>query len=168
MMFGETTFEKNMRVSKKYYPQVKNILRKNASLFVSFEDSTFEQDTEQACDTICVIKGGTIAVRSRRPYPIRDFTIRSVPMFGSITEYNKLKKGFADWYIYTWDNGSKDLEYIIVDLHIFREKYIDKPNAMNIPNNDGTKFHAWELKDIEESIIVKNVIFPKKVKGFLG
>lgn len=167
MMFGETTYEINWKISKKYFPTVKEILKQNAALFVSFETSTFEQDTEQACDAVCIVKGGTIAVRSRQPCDYQDFTIRSVSMCNKRTEYDKLKDGFGDWYIYTWDKGKKELDYIIVDIHKFRELYIDNPKQRNIPNKDGTKFHAWKLKDIEESIIVKSVVMPKKAKGFL-
>ena len=150
----KSDYEVNRKIGDAYLPGVKKILQDNASLFVCFVDSSFKQDTEQACDCIIEVKGGTIAIRSRRPTNYRDFTIRSESFCKKRTEYQKLIDGFGKWYIYTWGaTNTKILGYAIIDLDVFRDKYILKPDAKNIKNIDGTKFHAWNVSSIPGCII---------------
>lgn len=108
------------------------------------------------------IKGGDVALRVRNPScTYRDWTIRSRAKYGNKTEIDKLKEGFADWYLYGWGDGKGNiLEYILVDLHRVRQfKLLDKPRS-HTPNGDGTYFIAIPIGEL----IMHDCIVSKQLK----
>jgi len=145
-------YQSNADFAKSLYPQVKNILAKNAMIFISLRESTFDEDTKNATDFVVEIKGGDVAVRTRRNNTAyRDFTLRSA-CGRSVTELQKIKSGFARWYLYGWtDNNSIISEYIIVDLDKVRQcKLLD--NRKETINKDGyTKFIAIPISELRDN-----------------
>lgn len=105
-----------------YMPVVKRILKQHAGQFISFEIASDEADRKRATDMMVKIVGGSVAVRIRRPhYTFRDLTIRAARSNGVKTELDKIREGFADWYLYAWANGNGTFEeYMLLDVHKLR------------------------------------------------
>jgi len=141
-----------------YLPEVEQILRENINLLVSIKIAPMEDDTQRATDMIIDIEGeGQVAVRLRR-LKFRDFTIRSKA--GGRTEIDKIRDGFARWYVYGWIENNMIDEWILVDLdQVRKENMLD--NRRTINNKDGiTGFISISLKELRE----KNCILSEKIK----
>lgn len=131
-----------------YYKAIENIIKSNAKYFVYVRVANPEQDMKQATDFIVVIEGGEIAVRIRRDNcRFRDLTIRSKRL-ESKTEIDKIKEGWARYYLYCWTDINKNIsEWIFVDLNKIRELNL-LDNRDNIPNGDGTYFIAIPFDEL--------------------
>jgi hypothetical protein len=85
------------------------------------------EDCTEATDYIVTTGKVTIACRIRMPdCRYRDFTIRSWRQSGVQTELEKLRKGFADYYLYAWsrNNLTFDGGFILVDMNKVRSRRI--------------------------------------------
>jgi hypothetical protein len=108
-------YEINRRWSDQHTPEIARILegvmRQRMSIIITPAD--FRVDTKQATDLVSgVIGPKAFAARLRRPgvfwgrnfgSPTNwglQFTIRSQLDSGTETELSKIKKGFADWFLY--------------------------------------------------------------------
>lgn len=131
-----------------YYKTIENIIKSNAQHFISVNIAEPEQDMKQATDFIVVIDGGEIAVRIRRDNcRFRDLTIRS-KKGESKTEIDKIRDGWARYYLYCWTDFNKDIsEWIFVDLDIVRNTSLLE-NHSDIPNGDGTYFIAISIDEL--------------------
>ena len=127
--------------SDHFIPQVTRILQSNASKIISIEVAPPDADAERATDMTIKVVGGNVAVRVRRDATrFRDLTIRSRRSSGRKTELEKIREGFADWYLYAWTINGTISEWVLVDLGRVRESgLLDKPRK-EIPNKDGTTF----------------------------
>lgn len=128
--------------TKNYKNNIDRIIFRHIHWFTKVSNATTEEDMFEGFDYSLTITGKTIAVRIRRPTCIfRDFTIRYP------TEYNKIKEGKGDMYLYAWTSdfiGSEKIsEYWIIDLNILRSNGFFTefdPTKRIINNTDGTKF----------------------------
>lgn len=149
-----------------YESQVLIILNTLISHLAMLSIATDENDKKFATDIEVKLKGGTIAVRLRRPYyDHRDLTIRSSRSSGVETELAKIKAGFAYRYFYGWTNTHNIIEeWMLVDLDKVRAMGLLE-NREEIPNTDGkTAFIAISAGELQEAgcLIANNI---KKMKG---
>lgn len=107
-----------------YAEQVKAILTAQAIHFVRFEFAPEEADRKQATDFVVRVEGGDIAVRvrsTRRDF--RDMTIRTRRANGVRTELEKLRAGFARWYLYCWCAPDGPIgDWVLVDMDVMRSR----------------------------------------------
>jgi len=134
-----------------FLPEVEQILRDNINLLVSINVAPMEDDTQRATDMIINIEGeGQVAVRLRRDdVKYRDLTIRSKA--GGRTEIDKIREGFAKWYVYGWIKNNTIDEWILVDLDTVRkDKMLDDRRTIN--NSDGrTGFVFIPVKELMDN-----------------
>ena len=139
----------NLPINNKYRSEIIKILEDNLSKIVNIRDATFKEDTKQATDMKIEVSGTDIAVRQRvkdkytfvkvykttegRP----DITIRSYA-HNHKTEFDKIKNGYGDYYLYAW---TKMKDWILYDIDKLRANNLLNKNELNeIDNYDGTKF----------------------------
>jgi hypothetical protein len=130
--------------------QVKEILRQNAMKIVKIEAATPDEDMKQSTDLKVNIKGGDVAARVRRPYrTFRDLTIRAYKN-GNKTEIDKLREGYADWYLYAWENEFGTLsEWILVDINKMRSSGLLFEQRTVRMNGDGrTGFVTYSIEEL--------------------
>jgi hypothetical protein len=139
---------------ERFYPFVKRVLADNAMKMVKIDVADHEQDMKQATDFIVHIKGGTVAVRIRRDVAsnYRDLTIRSKRPNGVETELQKIKKGFADFYLYIWTSKESIIDWWLVDVNKMRVAGMFDVPRHEIWNKDGSSafiaFAPFELKKV--------------------
>jgi len=143
----------------RFIPEIKKILTSHAGLFVNVEISSDEIDQQQATDLIITIEGGQVAVRARRQTNFRDWTIRSIVRTGNKTELQKIKEGFARWYLYLWTDNYKVVDWILIDLDKIRQDGILDKKRSHIPNGDGTWFIAIPTSEIKEYLVAQCTSF---------
>ena len=90
------------------------------------------------------------------------FTIRASRELGT-TEYEKVIKGFGDYFFYGFTNNRKAhiVAWFIGDLNVFRQyraEYLEKhgvePGTVK-PNRDGSsEFRAFNVADLPESFVI--------------
>lgn len=112
-MKGE--YQTDRQWSDQYLPQIQSILEDvmRQRMRIIIRPSDFRVDTQQATDLVSGIIGPkAFAARLRRPgvfwgrnfgSPTHwglQFTIRSARDSGAETELAKIKRGFADWFLY--------------------------------------------------------------------
>lgn len=142
--------KRNWDWADKYMDQVEMILRMNAMYLLDIRIANKQKDTEESTDLVITVNGGDVAVRLRRPhYDYRDLTIRA--RAGAKTEIDKIKAGFAKWYLYGWVSDDTIQEWMLVDLDIVRNKGLLNDRDI-IPNTDGrTGFIAIPHTELEEN-----------------
>lgn len=138
---------------------IKGILYDNAMHFISVKVAPDILDMKTATDLIIGIESGDVAVRIRRNNcRYRDLTIRAHRDSGVETEIDKIRNGFARWYLYGWSLNGRELEeWILVDLDVLRNAGLLE-NRSIIMNNDGTGFIAisqYEL-NLNNCIVAKS------------
>ena len=139
------------------------ILKDNAMHLLQINIATEEQDTKEATDLVIDVIGGTVAVRTRRHATdkgYRDFTIRCRSTWGQKTEIDKLREGYAKWYLYAWEQRDGGYEYILLDMDRVRDSGLLDGRKQVIINRDGrTGFVSISLFDLNNS----NCIINKKL-----
>lgn len=142
-------FNRNWDYSQQHINNMIEILKANSMNLISVEIADEYKDTKESTDLIINVKGGDVAVRTRKQnVKYRDLTIRSRSKFGNETELDKIKKGFAKWYLYAWENGI-DYDYIIVDMDIVRDNGLLDIQRNEMFNFDGTKFISIPVTELE-------------------
>jgi hypothetical protein len=161
----QDTFEVNFDWQQGYYGKVRSILRHWAGVFVDFSVAPEYQDQKQATDFVMNMQsnGASIACRIRRNHiRFRDFTIRCRSLNGGITELEKLKRGFASWYLYCWEqkDGSINKHFMIIDMNRVRETGLLEIERRIITNTDSTQFIAIDIQELRanDCIIVSKGI----------
>jgi len=140
--------KRNWAWADQYLPDVKRILMANAGHMLDICIAPLDADMNRATDMVVSVKGGDVAVRVRRPrYNYRDLTIRA--RAGGKTEIDKIREGFARWYLYGWTNGDGRLaEWMLVDLDKVREHELLSGRRV-IDNRDGrTGFIAIPAEEL--------------------
>lgn len=134
------TFTNDFMWQTKFYPLVKSILIQNAMKLVDIKIADDNADMKHATDFVVSVKGGTVAVRIRRNVAnaYRDITIRSKRQNGVETELQKIKKGFADYYLYIWTNNNCVLDWWLIDVNQMRSSGILDMPRKEIWNKDGS------------------------------
>ena len=125
----------------KYMPQIEKILRSYGGHIMSISIADEDMDMHEATDLVISISGNIkVALRVRDvktiPENRREWTIRSWLASGNDTEIHKLRKGFADWYLYGWVNGSTVVEWMIIDLGAVRDSEYLNSNFFVQKNKD--------------------------------
>lgn len=152
---SNSSFSENWDFAKSYMPLIVDILTKNAMYIVKVEIASPEEDMKQSTDLKVTVAGGDVAVRVRR-YNLKfndkkyhDLTIRAYNN-GRRTELDKLRDGFAQWYLYAWadaDGGFDD--WILVDIDKMRNAELlaeTRPVKMNTDKTTG--FVAYSLSEL--------------------
>lgn len=148
-MIHQKIFEKNWGYSQEHINNMVKILKDNAMHLIDVRIADEYKDKNESTDLIIQVVGGDVAVRTRKT-SFRDFTIRSKSYYGQKTELDKLREGFAKWYLYAWE--SKDgYDYVLVDMDVVRKCGILDIKRKEIPNIDGTKFIAINLSELADN-----------------
>lgn len=147
-------FKNNVNFQHQYLSSITGILRQYAHLMVNVRLATPDEDTKQSTDMVIEMDNkATIAVRIRRSSSrFRDFTIRAQAKHGGKTELAKLREGWADWYIYAWENDSHAInEFVLINLPQLR-----KANGLSDyhlspfkSNGDGTGFRSLTIQQLK-------------------
>lgn len=137
-----------------HIPDCIDLLYQCLRYLVKIKPSSVKEDTKYAVDLVIDIPGvGDVAVRVRRPKyrdRYRDLTIRAYRTSGTKTELEKIRDGFAKFYLYCWLNYKGKIEdWILIDLDALRKSgLLDNPRIT--ANNDGktgfADFHDFELR----------------------
>ena len=145
------TFKDNWEFQEKYIDVIRNILKDNAMYIVDVEVSTPEEDMKEATDLKIKITAGDVAVRIRRGIcGFRDFTVRGY-CDGNRTEIDKLQDGYGDWYLYAWENNTRNGidEWVLINLNKARPLFYDKRKVKM--NTDGrTGFLTYSINELVE------------------
>jgi len=133
-----------------YFPEIERVVREVAGKIISIKPADDKLDREQSTDFVITVDAGEIACRIRRGnVQYRDLTLRHSRPSGMRTETDKIKAGFARWYLYAWiENGGRFAEWIFVDLDKLRETLLID-FAPTVKNQDGTTFKAISIPDLE-------------------
>jgi len=137
--------------ANKHLPALARILKQNAMHLIKISVAAPADDFERATDLVIKVKGGDVAVRIRRAkYAYRDLTIRTRTITGMKTERDKIKEGFARWYIYGWLKDDDTVgDWILVDVDKLRaSKLLDTTDER--VNKDGSKFICIPYKVLED------------------
>ena len=149
------SYKENREWSDEYMPSVKSILGK-----AIINESTFEQDTEQAFDLLTPNqKKIACRVRDYDKYKqyIDEFTIRSQSKYGKRTEIHKILDGFGDWMFYGFTKGDDVIFWSIIDLDVFRSNHHSAYYQENF-NYDGTAFRAYKIGSFSPNIVIQGNI----------
>lgn len=152
------SYSDDKKFAEKFIPQITTILKNNAKHIVSIVVAPYEDDALRATDIIIKVESGDVAVRLRREGYLtkyRDLTIRSRRTSGATTELEKLKHGFARWYLYGWTSGNNITSWALIDLDIVRKQGIFNRSWPEFPNKDRcTFFVAIPMRYLEENYCV--------------
>ena len=154
-------------INDKYLPVINYVLKKNAMYFINIEVANEEDDCQRATDFKIKIKGGDVACRirfdnaiySRNKRIYRDLTIRSHTKHNKKTELDKLKEGYAKWYLYIWHKLDKKFDWMVIDIDILRKSGLLDVERKEIDNHDGTKFIAISKEELKENNCIVNENF---------
>lgn len=135
-------FFKNKQVNRIIY----KVLKVNANEIIDLEPASETNDRNYCIDYEIIIKTGKIACRIRNLERMegkgvadkRDFSIRSKSN-GFLTEIDKLQTAEVRWYLFCWAYGKNIIDWIFIDLDVFRETDWLEKKWLEIPNlADGT------------------------------
>lgn len=146
------TFAGDFKWQEKYYPQIERILKMNASKIVKVSIADNDADTKEATDFVVTLKSGRIAVRIRKDIgdKYHDLTIRSKRRSGAETELHKIKKGYADFYLYIWTNAEVITDWWLVDINRLRTSgLLDIPRHETWNRDGGSAFIALVDTELE-------------------
>ncbi len=97
------SFREDKQWADRFRGEVEAIIRRHVGLVVTVRLADDHEDAKQATDMVVEVVGGTIAVRIRDDTrDFRDWTVRTSRASGVRTEIDKLREGFARWYLYAW------------------------------------------------------------------
>lgn len=159
-----SAFKKDYSYSASMIGQVCEILKQNAMHIIKIEIATPDEDMKRSTDLKATVTGGSVAVRTRRPYrTFRDLTIRAHKN-GNKTEIHKLREGYGDWYLYAWENEFGILsEWILVDINKMRSSGLLYESRPIQPNKDGvTGFISYSIEELKRcgALVAKKVMSP--------
>lgn len=99
----------------------------------------------------------SVAIRGRkwRDRHWNELTIRYETQKYNISEWNKIKSGKTDYYIYYWYDNNVMCEYYLVDINEMRDKgFFDNLTKWNpVPNADGSKGYGISFDLIKDCIV---------------
>jgi len=157
---NQSEYGPNREFSDMFISQIKDILKTCLGDIKTIRVASDTEDQKQATDLVIQLtkKRGTVACRMRRDkIYFRDLTIRSRSCCGQKTELDKLREGFADWYLYGWTKNGKIAEWILVDLRKVRTKGLLNQPRFEQSNTDGkTKFISISIRELFESCCLKD------------
>lgn len=124
----------------KHLDAIVAVLKQNAMHLLSVHIAPEKSDLKEATDLVITVDGGDVAVRIRRPRyndRYKDLTIRAWRRGNIKTEIDKIRDGFARWYLYAWSDGNNGLmDWMLIDIDALRESgLLDRKQI--IKNKDG-------------------------------
>jgi len=145
-------FQQNWDFSQKHMPAIIDILQNNLKQIVKIEIASQEDDMKRSTDLKIKLTTGDVAVRIRRKASkYRDLTIRGFND-GWETEIHKLRKGYADFYLYLWECDDESVcDWVLVDIGQMRSTgllYMEKEIKMNWDGKTG--FISFSLAELHE------------------
>jgi hypothetical protein len=145
----KSSFSVDKKWANKCLPEVKKILRQYTLYFLEFLIAGYKKAT----DMILKTSGGDVALRIRRGSytKYRDLTIRSFRSSGQKTELEKLRDGFAHFYLYLWTDGASIVDWILVDLDKARKTGLLYKQRHHFDNKDGTYFVAIPVSELKRN-----------------
>ena len=146
------SFQQDFNWQANYYPSIKRILARNAMKIITIDIADAYEDMKHATDFTVTVKGGMVAARVRKPTPFRDLTIRSKRPSGHETELQKIKNGFADFYVYAWTNyDGRIIEWWLVDIGKMRTAGLfEKPRQETRNKDNSSDFVAFQKSELLE------------------
>lgn len=158
-------FKEQFDWSLQFNPQIKKIIKGLAGRIVSIREAMPHEDMTQSTDLVIEVDVGTIAARVRKNnYTFQkysDVTIRSYNK-GYKTEIDKIKEGWASWYIYAWEEFE---DWIFYDIDKLRDSGLLNANLTELSNYDGTKFITIPVKKL---YLIKSIVgCSKNVKKYI-
>lgn len=164
---NNNNFKGNWGFQEQYLDQVKKIIKDNAMHIIDIEISTPQEDMEKAVDMKVTANRGHVAVRIRRAHQkFRDITIRSANK-GHITEIHKIIEGYADYYLYCWENKNCTAigDWVLIDINkcrdVFFDGFMEKEETYN---KDGvTAFIAFGIHEFVDKNAVIDYHFEDDV-----
>ena len=148
---SSTQWQNDKGWADNYFTSIRNVIYKVTCQIVKIEVAPDQEDKENATDYKITLETGNIACRVRRPScKYRDLTIRATRTSGSKTELEKIREGYARWYLYAWAKDGNTFDaWIFVDLDKLRESGLLEQKHGVISNPDGkTGFIALSLNDL--------------------
>ncbi len=152
----DEAFERNFNWQQRLTKEVMALVKYNARHLIDVSIASEVADKTQATDYVMETQGKTIAVRLRRyPCSFQDFTIRATARNKYNSELEKLKRGFADYYVYGWMNTKNWIaKWILVDMAKVRQNGILEKDRTVKMNYDGvTGFVIIGLNELEGCIV---------------
>jgi hypothetical protein len=149
-----STFAIDFDWQKKYYKDIARILRMNAPKIIKIAIADDETDMKEATDFVVTLKGGRVAVRIRKDVGGRyhDLTIRSRRRSGAKTELQKIKEGYADFYLYIWTGNENITDWWLVDVECLRSSgLLDAPRREIWNKDGGSAFIAFVANELEKA-----------------
>jgi hypothetical protein len=161
-------FAHDWRWQGQFTDQVRSILSKYLDRIIQIDVAPPDEDLHQATDFTFIIQGSSVAVRIRRKgYQQQhgDWTIRAWRSNGKPTELQKIKEGFANFYLYCWTDNDRILSWWLIDLEKVRRCGILERTYPVIKNKDGnTGFIAiplYELLECEAILVMDEAPVPQ-------
>lgn len=144
----------------KYFDDICAIIQELAGEIIDIKKADVNEDIHRATDFVVRVNTGNIAGRIRKLKYLDefgDFTLRYSRPSGIKTELQKIREGFARWYIYSWADPKMIQAWIFVDLDCLRKSGIlDNPQKLpRVPNPDGTTFVSISIDDLEKIGCIK-------------
>jgi hypothetical protein len=138
----------------KYHTEIGFHLRKALRGFheryAIIKPSTEYQDGNYAFDLVYQLNLIiSVRIRQHKYIKYRDMTIRYKSKNGGITEFEKIKNGYAKIYLYAYESEDRDsfVKVRIVDVDAIR-KLIAQERYSIYKNDDGTELAAFRFSDI--------------------
>lgn len=160
-------FDHDYDWQRKFIPEIKRVC---VDLLVG--EAPIEEDMRRNTDMIVLrLEPVRVACRVRRSigengvnylqkYP-DDFTIRAERPSGVQTELQKVLSGWGDYMFYGFAaaDSTSLAAWMLGDLSVFRlwhhhELALGHQPSRMLPNRDGTKFCAYNIKDLPDKFIV--------------
>jgi len=145
----------------KYFPDICAIIQELAGEIIDIKKADINDDIYRATDFVVRAKTGNIAGRIRKLKYFEefgDFTLRYSRPSGVKTELQKIREGFANWYLYSWADPKMIQAWIFVDLECLRKSGIlDNPQKLPKSRNpsDGTTFVSISIDDLDKNGCIK-------------
>src|SRR3990167_1331220 len=118
---------------------IRLVMKQVAQHVIEIVPATTAQDQHEATDYVVKVTSGDVAVRIRRQrYAdlFGDVTLRLWRSSGAKTEVEKLKAGFARWYLYAWSPNGVFTSWVFLDCDRMRASDVFQ-HGIPINNTDG-------------------------------
>jgi len=137
-----------------FWPEIEEILRDCAGHIIDVTTAAPLADRQEATDYVIELTGGKVGCRIRRCEYYRrfaDFTLRSSRPSGQKTEIEKLREGWGDWYLYGWECDGSLIDWKLIDLDVFRQTLIERPNGRRSNTDHSSDFWYWTFDSLREA-----------------
>lgn len=152
--------QKDFEWQEGFLPEVQRVLTANACHLINIEVANPQADMKRATDFHVFTKVGDIAVRIRRhPCTWRDWTVRYSRPSGAKTEYEKLKEGYGDFYLYAWEGNTplRFQDWVLIDLHLVRACGALCRGSLDRNKDGSSNFLSIPVRRLGDCIVATNM-----------